>query len=128
MTGLVWLQDTYCEEFTQYVTLAEALTTANGLASGDCGLSDGSVAGDWRLPNIRELLSLAGYGHVSSIPNRILPPGHPFLNVNSEEYWSSTTFVVDPTRAYTWFLDDAGFSPYLAKDDTAAIWPVRGPE
>jgi len=28
------------------------------VASGNCGLSDGSAAGDWRLPNLRELESL----------------------------------------------------------------------
>jgi len=39
----------------------EAMTAAKGLKDGDCGLTDGSVAGDWRLPNVREFLSLIDY-------------------------------------------------------------------
>lgn len=34
------------------------MSDANTLADGACGLTDGSVAGDWRLPNVRELYSL----------------------------------------------------------------------
>ena len=37
------------------------------LENGSCGLSDGSVAGDWRLPNIRELHSL--FDVVASLKN-----------------------------------------------------------
>jgi len=52
LTGLIWLKNANCFG-TQ--TWAQALTDANRLANGACGLTDGSVAGDWRLPNVREL-------------------------------------------------------------------------
>jgi hypothetical protein len=53
LTGLTWTQSA-CGAFTW----DDAETYAASLASGGCGLSDGSVAGDWRMPNIVEVLSL----------------------------------------------------------------------
>jgi hypothetical protein len=53
-------------------TWAQALSAANGLKSGDPGLTDGSKVGDWRLPNVRELQSLIDYGHY----NPVLPAVH----------------------------------------------------
>src|SRR5712691_11453672 len=58
LTGLIWLKDILCAARAGSPTWLDALTFANTLASGTCGLRDGSVAGDWRLPNIRELQSL----------------------------------------------------------------------
>ena len=60
LTGLIWLQIANCGGTQAW---ADALTFANSLydgwtgdgIGGDCGLLDGSLAGDWRLPNIREL-------------------------------------------------------------------------
>jgi hypothetical protein len=47
VTGLVWLRDASCLGQADWAT---ANTMAAGLAGGDCGLSDGSRPGDWRLP------------------------------------------------------------------------------
>jgi len=55
LTGLIWLKDANCDESKNW---ANALTWCNSLASGACGLTDNSVAGDWRLPNVKELHSL----------------------------------------------------------------------
>src|SRR5438552_2730915 len=51
VTGLVWLRDAACLGAADWAT---ANTTAATLAHGDCGLSDGSRAGDWRLPTQSE--------------------------------------------------------------------------
>ena len=66
LTGLVWLENADCGA---YMDWAEALAFANTLFdgsvahnSGDCGLSDSSAVGVWRLPNLRELQSLVHYG------------------------------------------------------------------
>ena len=86
LTGLIWTKN--ANAFGQR-TWAEALSDANGLASGSAGLTDGSKAGDWRLPNVRELQSLVDYGR----SNPALPAGHPFTNVQS-----SILLVVDYQR------------------------------
>ncbi|EDN68171.1 Protein of unknown function DUF1566 [Beggiatoa sp. PS] len=86
LTSLIWTKDANCPSSTKIWD--DAIDYSNVLASGTCGLSDGSVIGDWRLPNVRELQSLVDYSQYS--PG--LPSGHPFLNVQSDYYWSSTTF------------------------------------
>ena len=118
LTGLVWLRDANC--FAR-LNWPEALSAANGLATGSCGLSDGSSAGDWRLPNINELRSLFDPG--LSAP--YLPAGHPFTGVQSYHYWSGTTFVDLPNLAWLVYLvnGSAGVSP---KVSGFYVWPVRG--
>src|SRR5581483_7013394 len=54
MTGLVWLKQADCISGTW----AAALAAVNALSSGQCGLRDGSKAGDWRMPNRKEMQSL----------------------------------------------------------------------
>jgi serine/threonine protein kinase len=50
-TGLIWLKDANCLGSKSW---KEAMQLAAKLAHGQCGLSDGSKAGDWRLPTIEE--------------------------------------------------------------------------
>jgi len=57
LTGLIWLQDAGCSTLggtTWYVII----NNVNALHSGQCGLSDNSVAGQWRVPNKNELESI----------------------------------------------------------------------
>ena len=63
---------------------------------GICGLSDGSVAGDWRLANVKELQSLLDYGHAFSA----LLADHLFTNVQNNHYWSSTTLASNSALAW----------------------------
>jgi hypothetical protein len=60
------------------------------------------VAGDWRLPNVKELQSLIDFG--TFFP--ALPPGHPFSGVQSTFYWSSTTNADHPALAWNVNLND----------------------
>jgi hypothetical protein len=64
-TGLIWLKNANCFGLR---TWAQASMLANNLANGQCGLTDGSSAGDWRLPNIRELLSLVDFSRFTPAP------------------------------------------------------------
>lgn len=118
LTGLIWLKNANCFGAQ---TWAAALTAANTLNSGECGLSDGSAEGAWRLPNVRELQSLIDYGRVAPA----LPSGHPFTGVQWASYWTSTTYVNITSNA--WQLPLGGGS--LGIDDKTYahyVWPVRG--
>ncbi len=76
LTGLIWLKNAGC--FTPAL-FAAALTDANQLASGACGLTDGSKAGDWRMPNMNELESIVDVSQSSPA----LPDGNPFTNLSN---------------------------------------------
>jgi hypothetical protein len=97
LTGLIWMQDANAFG-TQ--TWASALFDAYDLKSGTGGLTDGSKQGDWRLPNIRELLSLIDFGSSTLL----FPAGNPFKNNNRSPYWSSTTLAASTNYSY-----DVGF-------------------
>ncbi|MGB9103494.1 MAG: DUF1566 domain-containing protein, partial [Terriglobales bacterium] len=77
----------------------------------------------WRLPAIEELLSLVDPNQ--SIPT--LPAGHPFLNVQTDYfYWSSTlgeSFL--PTFAWGYDFGDGGTSNCV-KTARLYVWLVRG--
>lgn len=104
-------------------TWDEALSACNSLAASDnSDLNDGSVAGDWRMANIKELLSLIDF----SQSGPALPSGHPFIDVQGTNYWSSTTSANWQDGA--WFLDF--FDGVVASDSKAGslgyVWCVRG--
>jgi hypothetical protein len=129
LTGLIWLKNANCSTFFSGDSTgqnnrrwSEALTAANSLANGYCGLSDGSTAGDWRLPNINELRSLFDPG--LSAP--YLPAGHPFTGVQSDYYWASTTHAY--TRSYAWYvyLTSGLVNVYNKANYSFYVWPVRG--
>jgi hypothetical protein len=119
LTGLIWLKDANC--FGQR-TWNEALTDCNGLASGSCGVTDSSSAGDWRLSNVKELFSLVDFENISPA----LPSGHPFNNVQSDYYWSSTSIAgnVSEHAWAVWMV--AGTAAYDNKPNIHDVWPVRG--
>jgi hypothetical protein len=128
MTGLIWLANANCFG-TQ--TWPNAMAAANTLASGACGLTDGSVAGAWRLPNVREQQSLVDNNYyLPAVPNTLgtgqWTPGNPFTDVRSENwYWTSSTYVDFPTNAWIVSLYDGSVS-YGGKPGAYYVWPVRG--
>ena len=118
LTGLIWLKNANCFGTR---TWDEAISDCNGLESGQCGLTDGSQAGDWRLPNLKELFSLIDHGMVAPA----LPSGHPFESVQNLNYWSSTTDVSFTDNAYRIFML-AGYMDSINKSGVFYVWPVRG--
>lgn len=124
LTGLIWLKqanykDTSGGKGTS--DRASALAFCNALASGMCGLSDGSAAGDWRLPNVRELESLLDYGR--SAP--ALKSEHPFTGVQPAYYWSATTSATSSDIAWYVCMSE-GVVHYDGKMSGYYVWPVRG--
>ena len=127
LTGLIWLKNANC--WGAPVNWATALAKANGLANGQCSLTDGSTAGQWRLPNVRELQSLIHYGYnFPPLPNTAgtgkWTPGNPFLNVQYNYYWTSTTYAPSATYAWRVHLYD-GFVSGSGKSGTGYAWAVR---
>jgi len=120
LTGLIWLKNANCATVSPK-TWANALTNCNSLASGVCGLTDGSTAGQWRLPNVKELQSLIDFQNV----NPALPTGHPFSNVQEGYYWSATTRAFAPFYAWVVHLS-GGYVDRIGKPSSYSVWPVRG--
>ena len=90
LTKLIWLRNMNCFGMLDW---RNAILAVNGLKDGDCGpnptlvLSDGSSAGDWRLPTMKELCTLIDF----SKRDPALPSGHMFKNVPPGYHWSATT-------------------------------------
>jgi hypothetical protein len=115
LTGLVWLMDA-----TRFSARGwnPALNACNNLADDGLALTDGSVAGDWRLPNSKELRRLIDFGE----SNPALPFGHPFTVPAGGVFWSSTTATNNTGRA--WTIDD-GTMVNDPKGTPNWVWPVR---
>lgn len=121
LTGLIWLKRASC---LGQVNWSQALSLSNALAEGQgaCALSDGSIAGDWRLPNVRELMSLISVS--KGYP--ALAEGHPFVDVKNQMHWTSTSRPGGSPKAWTGSPFASGrFSSGDKSDDEWWVWPVR---
>lgn len=107
--GLVWLKDAGC---LTHGSWDNAKSQAASLKSGQCGLTDGSYAGQWRLPTIIELSGR--YSNHSG-----------FINVQMGDYWSSTP---GSTSEYAWVKNmDSGYEIGMKTWGLGYVWPVRNP-
>ena len=138
LTGLIWLKNANCTETLGGVSFKEGkldwnegLTFANKLADGNCGLSDGSKAGDWRLPNRFELSSLLNLEYNKPALSNTAGTGEfaggdPFGNVQPYFYWSSTTHSGYPTYGWIVYLGSGNVGSYNKAVYNFYVWPVRG--
>jgi len=111
LTGLMWCRDA---NLAGLKTWNDAVDYCNALNHGGYD--------DWRLPNVVELSSLLDFQQNSPV----LPAGHPFLNVQSSTYWTSTSYSSDPTFSALVVSVGVGTSSANAKTATRYVWPVRG--
>jgi lysozyme family protein len=111
-TGLWWTR--MARTATPHVTWEEALDAPAELNQTKFG---GRI--DWRLPNIRELESLADLTRHSPA----LPEGHHFLNVQ-DGYWSSTTSVYEPRYAWVLYMQDGAVGVGFKPEATFSAWAV----
>lgn len=126
LTGLIWLKNTKCFGMMDW---KDAQLAAKSLKDGDCGpdpalmLSDGSSAGDWRLPVMGELCTLIDYRK----RNPALPDGHMFSDFPSGYFWSATTLNNNPGMAWIVYFESGTTCYDDIKYHAGHIWPVRGP-
>ena len=129
LTGLIWLQNANCTDSIGGITKASgtlawanALTWSNNLASSKCGLTDGSSAGQWRLPTRKELKSLVNRGQANSA-TWLQTKG--FTNVMASGYWSSSTDAGYTNDAWIVDISD-GLMISDYKGYSYFVWAVRG--
>lgn len=129
LTGLIWTKAANCDG-ERWPYWPDALAYCNALSNGTCGLTDGSEAGDWRLPHLRELQSLIHYGVTDPALSDTTgtgqwTSGNPFTGVQSTYYWSSTTNAGN--TSYAWVVHFYnGYVSYHVKSSGSYVWCVRG--
>ena len=124
-TGLLWLKD--AEWGGQYAFWSNGMSLTNAhdraamVKNGyPATLTDGSSAGDWRLPTKKELVGITT-GTESIISSSM----YKFMNVQAEWYWSSSTDAGNTGSA--WYVR-MGSGAVGSGDKTVGnyVWPVRG--
>ena len=110
-TGLVWAKN---------ANIASGAKTWQDAINYCRNLNIGGRIG-WRLPTVEELSSLVD----ESQSNPALPTGHPFDNVRSGNYWSSSTYAGNTSDAWFVFMSN-GLVDYYTKSYSNYVWPVRG--
>ena len=75
----------------------------------------------WRLPAFDELASLVD----PAVTGPTLPPGHPFTNVQSSNYWSASSLADDSGAAWSVVFSSGGVGT-VNKTFGAFVWCVRG--
>lgn len=126
LTGITWLgvRDCIIQLFWN-----ASLEYANHLSANSdaCpALHDGSVAGDWRLPNIKELYSLVDVSNSSPVWASGIPFSGTWGGPPWENYWSSTSFMPVPNDNA--FVMDASFgliSSWNKSSRKFYAWPIR---
>ena len=110
-TGLVWEKS--------------PSTTAGNSSSARATCANKAIGGrkGWRLPSMPELASLADPSVAS--PGPTLPQDHPFLNVQSSNYWSASAHAENPTL--TWGVGFGNGNVLgVSKAFDNRVWCVRG--
>jgi len=124
LTKLVWLKNTNCFGIQDWQS---AVLAAKSLKEGDCGpdpdlvLSDGSSAGDWRLPTMKELCTLIDF----SKRDPALPNGHMFSDSPPGYHWSATTLDYHSELAWIVYFESGTTCYENIINRSGFILPVR---
>lgn len=131
-TGLVWLQNPGC--FLSKETWWSANATAEALGDGQCGLTDGSSAGDWRLATRDEWQVIIDQAISNGCSFPYLPDTQGegccstnpcvFIGFEVDDYWTSSTNAANPNGAWGANVDE-GLNSSGNKSIPLWVWPVR---
>lgn len=110
-TGLVWEKS---PQATSAIWSVARRTCVEKSVGGQKG---------WRLPSLEELASLVDYSIAP--PSLALPPGHPFLSIQSAVYWSSTRPGEDPKGAWGVHFGLGGGSTFINWAHSVPAWCVH---
>ena len=139
LTGLIWARNANLADSASFnpdwssVSGTCTWYQAFDVITNSAGPVNGATYGgtnDWRLPNHRELFSLTDARYSSPALCNTAGTGKwisgdPFAGVQSDGYWSSTTYAVDTAQAWSVNLNH-GYVGNVIKSYTLFVWPVRG--
>ncbi len=136
VTGLIWLKNANAYGLLNWVSANEE---AAALKHGKKGLTDNSAPGDWRLPTITEWADTIKHAgdlgctnpHLTDTPGTDCYSGasaenQPFTDVQSDFYWSSSSYATDPSAAWDQSLNLGSAYWDYKNSNTFYAWPVRG--
>lgn len=121
VSGLTWLRNVDCFPSSNWEV---AMASANALASGRCGLTDGSAPGTWHLPTVTELRVFVDTGLLA---DNLSAAG--FQGVTTEHMWTSS--LLEGSAFDAWFVTlpgrtgDTGWVLTQDKSSRYRVWPVR---
>lgn len=140
VTGRIWLKDAAC--LGGSAAYSTQFAAAANLSHGQCGLTDNSSAGDWRLPSKEDWESLLGSALANGCPTGpgsvVVPDtagtgcwseGDPFTGLTTSVnnlWWSSTVSSTDPSNAWTGVIDSGTTTVAGPRTAGAPSWAVRG--
>ncbi len=125
LTDLIWLKNANCFGKQNH---GMAAILSEELNSGECGLSDGSVEGDWRYPSKEELQGIGTdppttwYEFMPPVSWSM--PGAPFVDVRFNSYWSSERSASNSSKAWMVAASN-GNTVTQYRVEKYYVWPVR---
>ncbi len=131
-SGLIWLKDATAFRGVFTRNWSNAMAAAEELDDGDFEwLTDGSAAGDWRLPTKTEWEAFVDMGYsypalCNAAGTAKWTEGDPFLNVQTHgKYWSRTcTYPCSAGSSYVVLMGTGLLWSHLHAW-MADVWPVR---
>jgi len=124
-TELIWLKNANCFRRQNWEMAKRSVAK---LADGQCDLSDGSKAGDWRLPTKDDWEMMVDKRYKEPVLSNAAGTdkwieGEVFSGVQTHFYWSSTEYSIG--RSWFVLLYD-GFVGFDRLTKVFHVWPVRG--
>lgn len=110
-TRLIWERSPSIEKKNWDAAIVSSYTAAKGYRKG------------WRLPTIEELLSLVD----PTQQNPTLPDGHPFINVQLDYFYWSSSLGMSSLPSYAWGYNFGNSdTSNVQKTANCYLWLVRG--